>query len=196
MALLPSLRNLISSFLRPTPPLLPPPIALLLPKSLSFLSPKTPIKPHATNPTGPKTQVPLFFFFLFHFPHSFPHHFLIPFLLNFVAEKTLLLLKKDERVVSPGISSHEAERVQNTTSASTIAAIVTSLGGPPGAVGIVRLSGPSAVAIVARVFRPATIKNKKNSWRPISHVVEYGVVLDPHGNVLDEVLLLLLLFSN
>ncbi|GMY17240.1 trna modification gtpase mnme [Fagus crenata] len=160
MARLPSLslRNLIlshsSSFLRPTPPLLPPPIALLLPKSLSFLSTKTPIKPHATNPT----------------------------------EKTLLLLKKDERVVSPGNSSHEAERVQNTTSASTIAAIVTSLGGPPGAVGIVRLSGPSAVAIVARVFRPATIKNKKNSWRPISHVVEYGVVLDPHGNVLDEVL--------
>lgn len=90
--------------------------------------------------------------------------------------------------MSPGSSSHEAERVQNTTSASTIAAIVTSLGGPPGAVGIVRLSGPSAVAIVARVFRPATIKNKKNSWRPISHVVEYGVVLDPHGNVLDEVL--------
>nr|POE92826.1 trna modification gtpase mnme [Quercus suber] len=77
---------------------------------------------------------------------------------------------------------------------STIAAIVTSLGGPPGAVGIVRLSGPSAVSIVSRVFRPIKNKKKKkksfgsSSWRPISHVVQYGVVLDPHANVLDEVI--------
>uniref|UniRef100_A0A2N9G8S0 TrmE-type G domain-containing protein n=1 Tax=Fagus sylvatica TaxID=28930 RepID=A0A2N9G8S0_FAGSY len=185
MALLPSLRNLISHsfFLRPTPPLLPPPIALTLTQIPLFPLPKTPIKPHRSKNTNPTL---FFFFFTFHTHSPIIYSFL--FLLNFVAEKTLLLLKKDERVVSPGNSSHEAERVQNTTSASTIAAIVTSLGGPPGAVGIVRLSGPSAVTIVARVFRPATIKNKKNSWRPISHVVEYGVVLDPHGNVLDEVL--------
>lgn len=78
-----------------------------------------------------------------------------------------------------------------TESASTIAAIVTAVGGPPGAVGIVRLSGPSAVAVVGRVFRPARKKKRKSCnsylWRPTSHVVEYGVVLDPHGDVVDEV---------
>ncbi|RVW65350.1 tRNA modification GTPase MnmE [Vitis vinifera] len=61
-----------------------------------------------------------------------------------------------------------------------------------GAVGIVRLSGPEAVTIVARVFRPARRNKGKTlgsgSWRPTSHVVEYGVVLDHHGNVVDEVL--------
>lgn len=73
-------------------------------------------------------------------------------------------------------------------SSSTIAAIVTSLGGPPGAVGIVRLSGPSAVAIVGRMFRSAKKKGKSSGWRPTSHVVEYGAVSDCHGNVIDEVL--------
>lgn len=67
---------------------------------------------------------------------------------------------------------------------------MTSLGGPPGAVGIVRLSGPSAVAIVGRVFRQTKKKRKKTvgTWRPTSHVVEYGVVCDSNGNVIDEVL--------
>lgn len=73
-------------------------------------------------------------------------------------------------------------------SSSTIAAIVTSLGGPPAAVGIVRLSGPSAVAIVGRLFRPtARKKGKRSIWKPKSHFVEYGEVLDPQGNVIDEV---------
>ncbi|CAN6542690.1 unnamed protein product [Malus baccata var. baccata] len=89
-----------------------------------------------------------------------------------------LLLSRDERVLSGS---------QKLESTATIAAIVTSLGGPPGAVGIVRLSGPSAVAIVGRVFRPMKKKTKK-AWRPTSHVVEYGVVKDPNGNVVDEVL--------
>ncbi|KAL9312641.1 hypothetical protein ACSQ67_018093 [Phaseolus vulgaris] len=44
-------------------------------------------------------------------------------------------------------------------------------------------AGPGAVSIAGRVFRPA-----RNSWRPTSHVVEYGVVLDSDGNVIDEVL--------
>ncbi|CAL2235403.1 unnamed protein product [Prunus armeniaca] len=91
-----------------------------------------------------------------------------------------LLLSKDERLASG------SRQLETTT---TIAAIVTSLGGPPGAVGIVRLSGPSAVAIVGRVFRQ-TKKRKKTvgTWRPTSHVVEYGVVCDSNGNVIDEVL--------
>lgn len=88
-----------------------------------------------------------------------------------------------------GSRPDDPERVEGST--TTIAAIVTSLGGPPGAVGIVRLSGPEAVAVASRVFRPAW-KNKgkslgSGSWRPTSHVVEYGVVSDHHGNVVDEV---------
>ncbi|XP_023926651.1 uncharacterized protein LOC112038070 isoform X2 [Quercus suber] len=160
MAILHSLRNLITShslWLRPTPPPLPA-IALLLshlsPKSLSLstLSPKTPTKPRASHNT--------------------------------------LVLTKDHRFNEPEQLLHSQNQNQN----STIAAIVTSLGGPPGAVGIVRLSGPSAVSIVSRVFRPIKNKKKKkksfgsSSWRPISHVVQYGVVLDPHANVLDEVI--------
>ncbi|PSS31657.1 TRNA modification GTPase [Actinidia chinensis var. chinensis] len=100
-------------------------------------------------------------------------------------EKTLVLTK-DERLGPSDVNPSQVE-----ASSITIAAIVTSLGGPPGAVGIVRLSGPSAVAIVARVFRPGTKKRKKrktSDWRPTSHVVEYGVVSDLHGNVVDEVL--------
>ena len=100
---------------------------------------------------------------------------------------TTLVLKKDERLESRSVIPEHIEG----TSTTTIAAIVTSLGGPPSAVGIVRLSGPEAVAIVARVFRPARRKKGKTlgsgSWRPTSHVVEYGVVLDHHGNVVDEV---------
>ena len=71
---------------------------------------------------------------------------------------------------------------------------MTSLGGGPAAVGIVRLSGPAAVSIAGKVFRPARIQqsedkldNNINRWRPTSHLVEYGVALDPQGNVIDEV---------
>ncbi|CAL5417740.1 unnamed protein product [Camellia sinensis] len=95
-------------------------------------------------------------------------------------EKTLVLTK-DERLGQSAVNSDHV-----AASSSTIAAIVTSLGGPPGAVGIVRLSGPSAVAIVGRVFRSAKKKGKRSGWRPTSHVVEYGVVSDCHGNVIDE----------
>ncbi|KAL2232000.1 uncharacterized protein LOC105176945 [Sesamum indicum] len=100
------------------------------------------------------------------------------------AKESMLVLKKDERLGNGEVSCAEP-----VLSSSTIAAIVTSLGGPPGAVGIVRLSGPSAVSIAARVFQPMSRKRRKRSrWCPTSHVVEYGVVLDSHGNVIDEVL--------
>uniref|UniRef100_A0A803MS99 TrmE-type G domain-containing protein n=1 Tax=Chenopodium quinoa TaxID=63459 RepID=A0A803MS99_CHEQI len=78
----------------------------------------------------------------------------------------LLILKHDERISGSFEKTHVAV-------SSTIAAIVTSMGGPPAAVGIVRLSGPSSVEIVRK---------------PKSHVVEYGVVVDHLGNVIDEVL--------
>lgn len=82
--------------------------------------------------------------------------------------------KKDERLVE----NNNTDVVNSTT----IAAIVTSLGGPPAAVGIVRLSGPHAVSIAGRIFRPV-----RNKWQPTSHVVEYGVVMDSDGNIIDEV---------
>jgi len=102
------------------------------------------------------------------------------------------------------MGSTEKTQVANTT---TVAAIVTSLGGPPAAVGIVRLSGPSAVDVAGKVFHPLRNKRRRKKkqnlqskgddegeegegsslWRPISHVVEYGVVLDCNGNVVDEV---------
>lgn len=83
-------------------------------------------------------------------------------------------------------------------SSSTIAAIVTPVGGPPGAVGIVRLSGDKAVEVAGRVFRSAKRRRKEeeeeeesdcsvDSWRPRSHFVEYGVVVDSKGSVVDEV---------
>lgn len=94
-----------------------------------------------------------------------------------------LVLNKDERLGDGEVSCAEP-----VPSSSTIAAIVTSLGGPPGAVGIVRLSGPSAVSIAGEVFRPMSRKRRKGArWWPNSHVVEYGEVLDSHGNIIDEV---------
>ncbi|XP_068642907.1 uncharacterized protein [Aristolochia californica] len=97
-------------------------------------------------------------------------------------QENILTFPEDERVFSSKAG----------TGSSTIAAIVTSLGGPPGAVGIVRLSGPAAVDVAARVFRPERAKNKQTSnsspWKPRSHFVEYGVVSDPQGNLVDEVL--------
>ncbi|CAI9763903.1 unnamed protein product [Fraxinus pennsylvanica] len=63
-----------------------------------------------------------------------------------------------------------AESVVNS---STIATIVTSLSGSPATVGIVRLSCPSAVSIIGRVFRSASKEKRRDDRRPTSHVVEY-----------------------
>ncbi|CAA7401728.1 unnamed protein product [Spirodela intermedia] len=105
-----------------------------------------------------------------------------------------LVLTKDERSASLGTRSGEGEEEGDylVDSSSTIAAIVTSLGGGPAAVGIVRLSGPAAVSIAGQVFRPARVRKSDDNgiacWRPTSHFVEYGVALDLQGNVIDEVL--------
>lgn len=108
------------------------------------------------------------------------------------AEQTLVLTK-DERS-----GSLEATRDEATPEVGTIAAIVTSLGGGAAAVGIVRLSGPTAVAVAARVFRPAGRAREAScavSWRPRSHFVEYGFALDQKDNVIDEVVVVSHCFS-
>ncbi|KAJ8530854.1 hypothetical protein K7X08_023735 [Anisodus acutangulus] len=106
--------------------------------------------------------------------------------MNLNSLESTLVLKQDERLLGSGTVSP----VDPAVNTSTIAAIVTSLGGPAAAVGIIRLSGPSAMTIVGHVFRPKVKKKKRSAseWRPKSHVIEYGVVSDSHGNVIDEVL--------
>lgn len=164
------MRTIITHFLRPTT--LPCISLSQLSKNptaenLSFLfplkpsKPKTLAKPYATLNPNPN-------------PNPKP-------------KPSLILNSKDQRFLD--------STLQNENSSSTIAAIVTSIGGPPAAVGIVRLSGPSAVDVAARVFKPLRKKKKKLNlkseglcaWRPTSHVVDYGVVLDPLGSVIDEV---------
>ncbi|XP_042394998.1 tRNA modification GTPase MnmE-like isoform X1 [Zingiber officinale] len=97
-------------------------------------------------------------------------------------EDTHQIVTKDERL-----------RTEDGTALGwgTIVAIVTSMGGGPAAVGIVRLSGPTAVDVAARVFHPARGRKEGGSpflWKPRSHFVEYGFALDRKGNVIDEVL--------
>ncbi|CAH8258521.1 unnamed protein product [Arabidopsis lyrata] len=110
------------------------------------------------------------------------------------SEDKSLVFRGDERVVGlvGKVVDDAFDNVDRFQSSSTIVAIVTPIGGPPGAVGIVRLSGPKAVEVARRVFRSAKKRKKKDSdsdsWQPKSHFVEYGVVVDSHGNVVDEVL--------
>lgn len=74
----------------------------------------------------------------------------------------------------------------------TIAAISTPLG--QGGIGIVRLSGPEAVAIADRIFRSK--KNEKPSQAP-SHKMLYGHIVDPADErVVDEVLLAIMQAPN
>lgn len=74
----------------------------------------------------------------------------------------------------------------------TIAAVATALG--PGAVAIVRLSGPDAVAIAARLYRAAGRAMPKTPLadRP-SHTVHHGWLVDPETEApLDEALVLVM----
>ena len=63
----------------------------------------------------------------------------------------------------------------------TIAAIATPPG--TGGIGILRISGPLARGILARLFRP----HRQHSHFQ-SHKLYYGTIIDRHGTVLDEVL--------
>jgi len=63
------------------------------------------------------------------------------------------------------------------------------LGAQPGAaVAIVRLSGPEAVAVAQRVFRPSGRARGVSSerWQPETHRVYHGRLVDAAGTVLDE----------
>ena len=51
------------------------------------------------------------------------------------------------------------------------------------AVGIVRISGSEAISLSQRLFRPRS----ETEWRPQSHRIYLGDVVDVHGKVLDEV---------
>src|SRR3989338_7728228 len=68
----------------------------------------------------------------------------------------------------------------------TIAAIATPPG--EGALGIVRLSGPGALAIADRLFRAAGVMSPSQA---ATHTVHYGHVVDGNA-VVDEVLLTIL----
>lgn len=120
-----------------------------------------------------------------------PKSFMPLFVFNPRSHLRTLVLPKDQRAVT-GDSAINGDEI-----GTTIAAIVTSLGGGPAAVGIIRLSGPSAVDVAGRVFRPA-VKGEKNEgrkWKPRSHSVEYGSVVDTSGDVIDEVRFLLFLVN-
>ncbi|GJN16288.1 hypothetical protein PR202_gb03339 [Eleusine coracana subsp. coracana] len=107
-----------------------------------------------------------------------------------VSRADTFVLPGDERSPSPSCPPHRTQpdygAGSGDSSPGTIAAIVTSLGGGPAAVGIVRLSGPDAVAVAGHVFRAA--RRAPAPWRPRSHFVEYGLALDADGGVIDEVL--------
>lgn len=62
---------------------------------------------------------------------------------------------------------------------------IVALGTPPGigALGMVRISGPQAVAIVQKLWRG------KHLEQVPSHTLHYGKLLEPDGEVLDEVVL-------
>ena len=67
--------------------------------------------------------------------------------------------------------------------ADTIAAISTPPG--PGAIGILRLSGPRAVEVAQASFRPL---NKTPLSRHRPHELVYGDLLDRDGQPIDRVL--------
>ena len=64
----------------------------------------------------------------------------------------------------------------------TICAIATA---PGGAIGIIRVSGPDAIAITGRLFTPAS--GKPLAERP-PYTLTFGQILSPAGEVVDEVL--------
>lgn len=82
--------------------------------------------------------------------------------------------------------------MMDTANKDTITAISTPVG--EGGIGIVRMSGPSAIALAERIFVP--VKDGKLSCSE-SHTVHYGYIKSPGtGEVVDEVLLTVLRSPN
>ena len=74
----------------------------------------------------------------------------------------------------------------------TIAAVATAVG--DAGIGIVRMSGPEAVALLWRVFRPGSGPDPVPETTVESHRVYYGQVIDPStGERLDEALAICML---
>ncbi|MGB5985729.1 MAG: tRNA uridine-5-carboxymethylaminomethyl(34) synthesis GTPase MnmE [Desulfobacterales bacterium] len=82
------------------------------------------------------------------------------------------------------------------SSTSTIAAIATPLG--RGGIGIIKISGPQAISVAEKLFRPRTYQQPESSSRYpfsspsnwISHRLNHGIIVNPvTGQVIDEVLL-------
>ena len=67
---------------------------------------------------------------------------------------------------------------------STIAAIATGL--TDSGIGIIRISGPDAIAVGNRLFR--TVSGKASLENAESHFLQYGFVVDETDTVLDEVM--------
>ena len=68
--------------------------------------------------------------------------------------------------------------------AETIAAISTPFG--TGGIGIIRISGPEATSVAARIFR-----GRKKISEIKSHTVVHGRIIDPaDGHMVDDVLLI------
>lgn len=65
----------------------------------------------------------------------------------------------------------------------TIVAISTSLGG---AIGIVRLSGPTSLDVISKIFKGENLKKAK------SHTIHYGKIVD-NDKIIDEVLVSIML---
>lgn len=65
----------------------------------------------------------------------------------------------------------------------TIAAISTAVGS--GGIGIVRISGDDAFEVLSKIFEP---KSNKKIEDIKSHTINYGVVKDKNGEIVDEVL--------
>ncbi|MCP4339994.1 MAG: tRNA uridine-5-carboxymethylaminomethyl(34) synthesis GTPase MnmE [Desulfobulbaceae bacterium] len=68
----------------------------------------------------------------------------------------------------------------------TIAAIATAPG--VGGIGVLRVSGPDAAAILRRLFQPHRPENLHSDGSFTSHKLCYGTVVNRHGVVLDEVM--------
>ena len=90
------------------------------------------------------------------------------------------MLPRIDRTLHPAPSAHT---MGLRLSEDTICAIATPVG--EGGIGIIKISGPEALAIVRRFFRPA-----HSSFPLGSHRLHYGYIRDPRSaQTVDEVLL-------